>query len=126
MHYLNYNLYYNNIIFLSSQSQSQPVPSHNYVLIQKNELDSLLYQLEILKAGQQFQTQQMNEFMNMVREEFKSLRAEINVHKNQDSVDITYKPPVIASIDELNLMEEKLGKMDATFLKDYSLMVRID
>jgi len=64
--------------------------------------------------------------MNMVREEFKSLRAEINAQKNQGSVDITYKPPVIASIDELNLMEEKLGTMDATFLKDYTLMVRID
>lgn len=94
-------------------------------MIPREKYEYLLNEIRTLKTGQYNQMQQMKEFMEMVREEFKSLKESMTSQKNGDIQSLLYKPPVIKSLDELNIMEEKFEKLDDSFKVEYTQMVCI-
>lgn len=94
-------------------------------MIPRENYEYLLNEIRTLKTGQFNQIQQMNEFMEMVREEFKLLKESITSQKNGDIESLLYKPPVIESLDQLKIMEEKYAKLDESFKIEYKQMVCI-
>jgi inorganic pyrophosphatase len=108
-------------------SQSSPTDtieeSDETVVVSKRELNALIDEIKSIKTGQELQMQQIKEFMVMVQAEFKALRREMNINQKNVNIDITYKPPIINNIDDLNKMEEKLGRLDESFIKEYTQMV---
>ncbi|CAG9801003.1 unnamed protein product [Chironomus riparius] len=104
-----------------SPRQVQHTQQGNMVLVSKESLDYLINEIQNIKITQQHQVNLMTNFMEMVRDEFKSLKNDLAAQRN-DSLDITYKPPIISTTEELNEMEEKLGLMNESFLNDYKAM----